>query len=178
MNQSDFFTHLNENPKPVIVDLWAPWCGPCRVMEPAFKQISQKYADQVDIWKINADESPEVLKALSVMGIPTVISFSKGKEILRRTGIQSAEMLDILLDAALHGHKPTIIPPAPLDRFLRVGAGLVLLVLGWINGQSLILFGIAAILLFSAVYDRCPVYRAIASRVTSFFNRSRISDQV
>jgi thioredoxin 1 len=142
------------------------------MMEPAFKQASQKYAGQVDVWKINADESPEVLKALGVMGIPTVIAFAQGKQILRRTGVQSAEMLDILFDSALNQRKPAFIPPAPLDRLLRIIVGIVLLVLGWFYGQYWTLYILGGVVLFSAFYDRCPIYRAIAPRVMSLFNRS------
>ena len=141
-------------------------------MEPAFKQASQKLTGQVDILKINADQSPEVLKALKVMGIPTVIGFAGGKEILRRTGMQSAEMLDILFDATLHQHKLDIIPPAPIDRLIRSGAGLALIILGWFVGQSILLMGIGGVLLFSAFYDRCPIYRAIIPRLAELFRRS------
>lgn len=171
MNNVEFQKRLAETPRPVIVDLWASWCAPCRAMEPAFKQVSQKYDGQVDVLKINADESPEVLKALGVMGIPTVIGFANGKEIVRRTGLQSAEALDILFDATLHQRKPSVIPPAPIDRWIRSGAGLALLVLGWFSGQSILLMGIGAVFLFSAFYDRCPVYRAVVSRLSALFQR-------
>ena len=162
-----------ENSKPVIVDLWAPWCAPCRAMEPAFKLTSQKYNGQVDVLKINADESPEVLRALGVMGIPTVVGFAEGKEILRRAGMQSADALDILFDATLHQRKPVIIPPAPIDRLIRTGAGLAIIASGWFYGQSILLMGIGGVLLFSAFYDRCPIYRAIIPRLISLFQRSR-----
>ena len=173
MKNSEIQKRLVENPKPVIVDLWAPWCAPCRAMEPAFRQTSQKYTGQVDVLKINADESPEVLKALGVMGIPTVIGFANGKEILRRTGMQSAEALDILFDSTLHQRKPAIIPPAPIDRLIRSGAGLALLALGWFSNQAILLMGIGGVLLFSAFYDRCPVYRAIVPRLTTLFQRAK-----
>jgi thioredoxin len=173
MQNSQFQQKLLENPKPIIVDLWAPWCAPCRAMEPAFKQIREKYDGEVDVLKINADESPEVLKALGVMGIPTVIGFANGKEILRRSGMQSSEVLDILFDSTLHQRKPAIIPPAPIDRLIRSGAGLALIVLGWLSGQSFLLMGIGGVLLFSAFYDRCPIYKAIVPRLKTLFQRSK-----
>jgi thioredoxin len=172
MNQNQFIKKLSENPRPVIVDFWASWCLPCRTMEPAFKKTSQKYDGKVDVLKINADESPEVLKNLHVFGIPTVIGFAGGKEILRRTGVQSAETLDILFDATLQQRKPAIIPPAPMDRLLRSAAGIALLALGWFSGgSSWLIMGIGAVVLFSAFYDRCPIYRAIIPRLTALFHR-------
>lgn len=171
MKNSEFQKRVRQNPKPVIVDLWAPWCAPCRVMEPAFKQASQKYSDSVEVLKINADESPEVLKALGVMGIPTVVGFAGGKEILRRTGVQSAEMLDVIFDATLHQRKPAIMPPAPLDRLIRSVAGLSFIALGWLSWHSILLVAIGGVLVFSAFYDRCPIYRAIVPRLTALFHR-------
>ncbi len=171
MNKNDFFSRINKSAKPVIVDLWAPWCGPCRAMQPAFKQISQKYAEEVFVFKINADESPEVLRALGVRGIPTVIGFSHGKEILRRTGMQSAQALDVIFDSTLNERKPVAMPLAPIDRILRAGGGVAFLAIGWFIGQSIILFALGAILLFSAVYDRCPIYRSIAPHVAALFHK-------
>jgi len=173
MKNSEFQKRLVENTKPVIVDLWAPWCAPCRAMEPAFKQTSQKYSSQVDVMKINADESPEVLQALGVMGIPTVVGFANGKEILRRTGRQSAETLDIIFDATLHQRKPAVIPPSPTDRLFRSGIGLALIAFGWFTSQSILLMAIGGVLLFSAFYDRCPIYKAIVPRLAALFSRSK-----
>ncbi|NTV35871.1 MAG: DUF2892 domain-containing protein [Anaerolineaceae bacterium] len=173
MDKTEFLKRLEESPRPVMVDLWAAWCGPCRAMEPAFKVAEEKYAGQVDVWKINADESPEVLKHLRVMGIPTVVGFSGGKEIIRRTGVQSVEALDILFQATLNGQSSVIVPPAPIDRLIRAGGGLALLLMGWTSGRSILLMAAGAVLLFSAFYDRCPVYRAIAPRIAEFFQRSK-----
>lgn len=176
MKPVEFKNKLRRAPRPVIVDLWAPWCRPCRAMTPAFEEVSQKYAGRVDVWKINADESPEVLKSLGVMGIPTVLAFSKDQEILRRTGMQTAAMLDVLFQAAEQRRKPDILPPAPIDRVLRSAAGLALLALAFFLTQNTLLTVVGAALgvglLFSAFYDRCPVYRAIAPRVKAWFRKS------
>ncbi len=173
MKQSEFLKRIQENPRPVVIDLWAPWCAPCRAMEPAFEQVGQKYAGQVDVLKINADESPEVLRSLRVMSIPTVIGFAGGEEIIRKIGLQSAEGLAAMFDATLHQRKAeVVIPPAPINRLSRSVVGLTLLALGAFYGPSLLLMALGAIVLFSAFYDRCPIYRAIAPRVASWFRRS------
>lgn len=178
MKKDEFYNKLQQSKRPVVVDLWAPWCGPCRAMEPAFKQASQKYSGKVDVWKINADESPDVLKSLGVMGIPTVIAFAKGKEILRRTGMQNGDMLDILFDSALNERRPDIIPPAPFDRMLRTTLGLILLGVGWYIGLSWWLMGIGAVVLFSAFYDRCPVFKAVFPRIKALFRNQSSQNQL
>jgi thioredoxin len=177
MKTLEFQRKLKTSPRPIIVDLWAPWCKPCRAMEPAFKQVSTKYTGQVDVLKINADESTDVLKTLGVMSIPTVIGFANGKEILRRTGMQSADTLDIIFDATLHQRKPVVMPPTPIGRLIRSVGGLALIVIGWFVNQSIILMALGAVLLFSAFYDRCPIYRAVATRVKDLFQRSKEEKQ-
>lgn len=171
MNPEEFSTKLQENPRPVIVDLWAPWCAPCRAMEPALKQIAQKYDGQVDVWKINTDQSPEVVRSLKVMGIPTTIGFAQGQEIIRKTGAQSAESLDILFDATLHQRSAVILPPARADRWFRGIAGIVLMLVGWSAGPSLLIMAIGAAVLFSGFYDRCPIFQAVAPRLLALVKR-------
>lgn len=171
MSPDKFYAKLKASPRPVIVDLWAPWCTPCKVMEPAVKQMAKKYAGQVDIWKINADEAPDVLRSLKVMGIPTMIGYANGQEIVRKTGVQTPQSLDIMFDATLHGRSAVILPPAPAARMIRSIAGLLLIILGWSLWQSPILAVLGGVLLFSAFYDRCPIFRAVAPRVIEFFKK-------
>lgn len=173
MKKAEFQRRIKYSKKPLIVDLWAPWCAPCRAMQPAFKQASEKYQGRVEILKLNADDSPEVLRHLGVMSIPTVLGFSGGKEIIRRTGMQSADMLNKIFEAALNGHKPVIMPPTPIGRILRTLLGLGAAIAGWYTGKSIPLFILAALLIFSAFYDRCPVYKLVASRIKSLFQQKK-----
>ena len=93
MSKDDFYEELRTSPNPVVVDFSAPWCGPCRFIEPAIEQLSQEYSGRVDVWKVNADEETNLLRSLHVYGIPTLIAFHAGQEIGRHTGATSAPVL-------------------------------------------------------------------------------------
>jgi thioredoxin len=96
----------------VVVDFWAPWRGPCRTIQPAIEKLSQEFSGQVDVWKVNADEEPELLRSLRIYGVPTLIAFHAGQEIGRRTGVASAEELHSLFEAALSGNRPVRVESA------------------------------------------------------------------
>jgi thioredoxin len=177
MKHVEFQHKIKVNPRPIIVDIWAPWCNPCKAMEPAFRQVSTKYVGKVDVLKINADESSDVLKSIGVMSIPTVIAFANGQEIVRRTGMQSENMLDVIFDAALNRRKPVVMPLAPAARIFRVFIGLGLVVIGWFVVRSVILIGLGGIFLFSAVYDRCPIYRAVVSKIKALLQSTKEKKQ-
>ena len=70
----------------VLVDVWAPWCGPCRILGPIVDQVAQEMAGRVRVGKVNADESPRVMDAFGIQGIPTLLLFSDGRLVDRVTG--------------------------------------------------------------------------------------------
>lgn len=71
---------------PVVVDFWAPWCGPCRMIAPALDAISAEMGDKVKIVKLNVDDNPQIASKLGIMSIPTLMIFKDGKQIDRKTG--------------------------------------------------------------------------------------------
>lgn len=170
-----FLDRLSKNPLPVVVDFWAPWCGPCRSIEPGLKRLGQEYAGRVDVWKVNADEQPALLRELRVYGIPTLVVFQGGQEITRRTGAQSPGALQKLFEAALSGKPPVSTGMRLFDRLLRAGSGLALMWLGYFEVASmmgLVLAGLGGLILFSAVHDRCPIWQALSPRLSALFRRN------
>lgn len=95
------FDALLAGDKPVLVDFWAEWCMPCRMLAPLIEQVGDQYADRVTIAKINVDEEPGLAARYQIQSIPTVLIFDKGNLVDMQVGIHPAETYAKRLDALL-----------------------------------------------------------------------------
>jgi thioredoxin 2 len=84
---------------PTVVDLWAPWCGPCRTVAPALEQLAADLAGSVRVVKVNVDEAPAVSARLGVQGIPTMVLYEGGTEIARQVGAMPAHAIRRWVDS-------------------------------------------------------------------------------
>ncbi len=97
----DFQTNVVESDKPVLVDFWAPWCGPCRMVAPVLEEIAKERGDDLQIVKLNIDENPETAAKYQVMSIPTLILFKDGDIAHKVIGALPKRRLDAELEPAL-----------------------------------------------------------------------------
>ena len=83
---ANFDRHIASNDLPVVVDFWAPWCGPCRMMAPAYEEAAERLASEVRIAKLNTEDEPDLAGRFGIRGIPTMIAFRNGREVARQSG--------------------------------------------------------------------------------------------
>jgi thioredoxin 2 len=86
LRKANFDRHIASNDLPVVVDFWAPWCGPCRMMAPAYEQAAERLASDVRVAKLNTEDDPDIAGRFGIRGIPTMIAFRGGREIARQSG--------------------------------------------------------------------------------------------
>ena len=86
VDEAAFDRHVTHSDIPVLVDVWAPWCGPCRAMAPMFERAAQQLEPGVRLLKLNSDKAPSVSSRLGISGIPTLLLMRGGKEIARTSG--------------------------------------------------------------------------------------------
>jgi thioredoxin 1 len=91
------FAELIQSDRPVLVDFFAEWCGPCKLMAPILKEVKQSMGDDVTILKMDVDKNPHVADAFQVQGVPTLIIFFKGEIKWRQSGVIQAAQLEKVL---------------------------------------------------------------------------------
>jgi thioredoxin 1 len=88
-----FETEVLKNSKPVIVDYWAEWCGPCRMIAPVLEEIANEYAEKIDVVKLNVDDNPQVSQKYGILAIPTLNVFLNGEVVKQIKGAKPKSAL-------------------------------------------------------------------------------------
>jgi thioredoxin 2 len=86
LTKAGFDRHVAKNDLPLVVDFWAPWCGPCRMMAPAYEEVATRLAPGVRLAKLDTEAEPEIAARFGIRSIPTLIAFKNGREVARRSG--------------------------------------------------------------------------------------------
>jgi thioredoxin 1 len=102
VTDTSFATDVLQDRKPVLVDFWAPWCGPCRMIAPQIHELAVEYGDRAKVVKLNVDENPETAAKYNITGIPTLLIFKNGQVVDRVVGAVSKKSLATKLAAQLN----------------------------------------------------------------------------
>ncbi len=103
VSDSSFEEDVLQCDRPVLVDFWAAWCAPCRMLEPTVEAVAEKYAANARVVKVNVDNNPSISQRYGIKGIPTLILFKGGKEEERVVGATSKESISRMIDKYVTG---------------------------------------------------------------------------
>lgn len=98
LNEVDFEQEIMNSDKPVVVDFWAPWCGPCKMMSPVIETLSDKYDGKASFAKVNIDNNNRLAGSLGISSIPTVVVFSGGKAVDGFVGFRPQQDVESIID--------------------------------------------------------------------------------
>ena len=123
VNDETFESIVLKADKPVLVDFWAEWCGPCKMLTPTIDIISEEYKDTSVIAKVNIDEAPSIATNYGVRSIPCLLFFNNGKVIEQRVGAVSKEEITSVLNTCIYFFDPKSIAILILSSFSYLLAG-------------------------------------------------------
>jgi len=93
ISDADFKKEVEDYKGIVLIDFWAPWCGPCQMTAPILEKVSKEMGDKIKLVKVNVDENQQTASKFGIMSIPTFVFMKNGKEVERKTGVQNEEAI-------------------------------------------------------------------------------------